>query len=117
MEIQFKTKRLQETCNNRKKRDQEYGPERGKRLGTRLDQIRAAASLEEFRQVHQRAHPLKADRKGQWAADLDGPYRLIFEPIPDPVTDDNQVEKAESSSAPDKIRIVKILEVGVDYHG
>jgi len=119
VDIQFKTKRLQDICNDRKKRDKEYGPERGKRLGIRLDQMRAAANLEEFKQVHQRAHPLKADRKGQWAADLDGPYRLIFEPIPDPapVTDDGRTEKAEEASAPNRIRVVKILEVGVDYHG
>ena len=119
VDIQFKTKRLQETCGDRRKRDQEFGPERGKRLGIRLDQMRAAANLEEFKRVHQRAHPLRADRKGQWAADLDGPYRLIFEPISDPapVTDDRRMERAEDLLALNKILVVKILEVGVDYHG
>lgn len=119
MDIQFKTKKLQDTCNDTRKRDREYGPERGKRLGMRLDQMRAAANLEEFKIVHQRAHPLKADRSGQWAADLDGPYRLIFEPIPDPVpvSDDRRSEKAEEAPAFNQIRVVKILEIGVDYHG
>lgn len=119
MDIEFKTTKLRDTCNDRKKRDREYGTERSKRLGIRLDQMRAAVNLEEFKMVHQRAHPLKADRSGQWAADLDGPYRLIFEPIPDPapVSDDSRSGKAEEVSAINKIRVVKILEVGVDYHG
>lgn len=118
MDIQFKTKRLQEICSNSRNRDQEFGPERGKRLGIRLDQMRAAADLEEFKQVHQRAHPLKADRKGQWAADPDGPYRLIFEPVPDlPVTDDGRMERTKESLVLNKIKVVKIIEVGVDYHG
>jgi len=119
VDIQFKTKRLQETCNDQKKRDREYGPERSKALLKRLVQMSNAATLEEFQQVHPRTHPLKADRKGEWAADLDGPYRLIFDPIPDPapVTDDGRTEKAEEAPAPNKIRVVKILEVSVDYHG
>ncbi len=114
MDIQFRTKKLQDTCNDRKKRDREYGPERSRILLKRLVQMNNAATLEEFKQVHSRAHPLRENRKGEWAADLDHPYRLIFEPIPPPA-DDGEEERPEPAAIR-TIRIVKILEV-VDYHG
>lgn len=118
MDIEFRTKRLQETCNDKKKRDREYGPERSKILLRRLVQMSNAATLEEFKQVHPRAHSLRADRKGEWAADLDHPYRLIFEPVPDPVDEDEgDTGSADEATAISAIRVVKILEVGVDYHG
>ncbi|ESU24360.1 plasmid maintenance system killer protein [Flavobacterium enshiense DK69] len=55
-------------------------------------------------------HELKSNRKGQWACDLDHPYRLIFEPHEDPIptNDDGQYLWTE-------IKGVEIIEV-VDYH-
>ena len=44
-----------------------------------------------------RCHPLKGNRKGQYAMDLVHPYRLIFE----------QIE--------DEIKIANVMEI-VDYH-
>lgn len=41
----------------------------------------AASNLEVLRNAPGRFHELRADRPGQFAADLDGPYRLIFEPV------------------------------------
>lgn len=141
MDILFKNKKLQTLCCDQSKRDREYGAERGKRLGKRLDQMRAAANLGEFKQVHSRCHPLKGDRKGEWSADLDGPYRLLFEPVIDKpdetqpasvaLTEDEQsvnepvkMEQAKAQAEPAKdtfldittITIVRILEVGVDTH-
>ena len=118
MDIQFKTKRLQETCNDTKKRDREFGPERSRILLKRLVQMSNAATLEEFKQVHPRAHLLRENRRGEWAADLDHPYRLIFEPVPYPVGEDAAgAGDAAGAIAISAIRMVKILEVGVDYHG
>lgn len=117
MEVLFKTPKLQKLCSEQKKRDQTYGPLQSKLLGRRLDQMRAAANLGEFKQVHARCHPLKGDRKGEWSADLDGPYRLIFEPVcPDSTSNDLAV--VDEAEFPDitTITVVKILEVGVDTH-
>jgi len=61
-----------------------WGPERARRLKRRLDDLRAAPNLETMRQLPGRCHELTGDRKGQITIDLDGPYRLIFEPAENP---------------------------------
>lgn len=58
-----------------------FGANRAKRLGVRLSAMLAALNLEALRNVPGRIHELKGDRRGQFAADLDGPFRLIFEPV------------------------------------
>jgi len=112
MDIDFADARLRETCNNQKRLVKTHGERRARKIRLRLDQLRAAATLAEFQHVHRGCHPLHYDREGEWAADLDGGYRLIFEanhsPLPtraDGVTLDIE-----------KITAVKILEV-TDYHG
>lgn len=85
MEILFSSPKMKKVCNNTKERVIEFGPERAKRLGRRLDQMRASSSLAVFILVHPRCHELIGDRAGQWSADLDGPYRLIFEIVDDPI--------------------------------
>lgn len=117
MDILFKSSRLQTLCSDQKRRDQTYGPLQGKLLGRRLDQMRAAANLGEFKQVHGRCHPLKSNRKGEWSADLDGPYRLIFEPARcSSESDHPDVVGDEEFSDITTITVVRILEVGVDTH-
>ena len=116
MDVLFKTQKLQNLCNEQKKRDQTYGPLQSKVLGRRLDQMRAAANLGEFKQTHSRCHPLKGNRKGEWSADLDGPYRLIFEPVCPPAHFDTPNLASEEALDITTITIVRILEVGVDTH-
>ena len=57
-----------------------------------------------------RFHPLTADRSGQFSLDLDGPYRLIFEPAnePLPVRPSGDLDLT-------KVTCVRIIEV-VNYH-
>ena len=76
----------------------------------RLDDLRAADTLEGVRHLPGRYHELTADRKGQWACDLDQPYRLIFSPheYPIPVNEDGQYIWIE-------IKGVEIIEI-TDYH-
>jgi proteic killer suppression protein len=57
VDIVFRTKKLEKLCNDAKKRQKELGADRARRLGRRLDDLRAADNLE---------------------------YRLIFEPAEDP---------------------------------
>ena len=69
----------------------------------RLDEIRAADTLADLARLPAaRCHELVGPRKGQLAVDLDGPYRLIFEPAdfavprkPDGGLDWGQVTKIE----------------------
>lgn len=57
-------------------------------FGQRLDDLRAAVTLEDVRYLPGNYHELKGDRKGQWACDLDQPYRLIFQPHEEPIPED-----------------------------
>ncbi len=83
MQIDFASSRLAKDCADEKSRLQAFGPQRAKALGRRLTALLAAANLEQLRNTPGRWHELRADRKGQLAADLDGPYRLILEPVID----------------------------------
>jgi plasmid maintenance system killer protein len=108
VDISFKTTKMAKTCINSKERVIAYGPERAKKIGLRLDQMRAAANLRVFKAVHPRCHPLSADRESQWSADLDGPYRLLFEIADDPVPLDphGNIDLAEVQ----KVRIIQIAD-------
>lgn len=52
---------------------------------TRISDFVSADSLEDIRNLPRHYHELVENRKGQWACDLDQPYRLIFEPHEDPI--------------------------------
>ncbi len=52
--------------------------QRAKLLRRRLDDLKAAQTLEVMRNLPGRCHELKGDRAGQLSLDLDGPYRLLF---------------------------------------
>ena len=64
----------------------------------RIDEITAAESIEEMIKYRiGNCHPLKGNRKNQYAVDLEHPFRLVF-------------KKKES-----KIQIAHIIEI-IDYH-
>lgn len=86
MDIVFKGRKLQKECNDHKSLVRHYGPKRAKLIRQRLDELSAAAVLEDMRFLPApRCHELKGARSGQLSADLDGPYRLIFEPANNPL--------------------------------
>lgn len=75
-----------------------YGVKMAEKIQQRIDEIMAADTVEMMMRFRiGRCHCLKQNRKGQYAVDLDHPYRLVFE------------------KNGDEIQIVKILEI-VDYH-
>jgi plasmid maintenance system killer protein len=84
MDILFSTTRLRRQCTREQAIVRTWGPERARRLKRRLDDLRAAPNLETMKQLPGRCHELTGDRKGQFSIDLDGPYRLLFEPAQDP---------------------------------
>jgi proteic killer suppression protein len=89
----------------------EYGQVRAKILKRRLDDMRAAAVLEELRPpLPGRCHELTGDRKGELAIDLDHPFRLIFSvaDIPLPLKTGGGLDWS-------KVTAIEITEI-TDYH-
>ena len=111
MEILFASSRLRKRCTGEKEMIKAWGPERARILGRRLDQLRAASDLGVMRTLPGRTHELKGDRKGQLSIDLDGPYRLLFEPAEDAVA---RVSKEGLDWS--AVRAIRILGVE-DTHG
>lgn len=85
-------------CTNACEAERKHGREMAEKIQLRIDQISAALSVEMMIQFKiGRCHPLKGNRKNQYAVDLVHPYRLVFEKIGD------------------QIQIANIMEI-VDYH-
>lgn len=98
MDITYKNQRIKKVCTNAKVADREYGTQMSERIHMRIDEIKAANTVEEMIQFRiGRCHPLKQNRKGQYAVDLVHPYRLVF------------------TKHGNEIEIAHILEI-VDYH-
>ena len=96
--IEYKTKKLQRICNDLSYAEKAYGKNMAEIIHKRIDQISAAVNVEMLVKYGiGKCHPLKGNRKNQYAMVLIQPYRLVFE-IKDGV-----------------LQIVKILEI-VDYH-
>jgi toxin HigB-1 len=110
MNITFSKNKLQKLANDDRLSKKELGELRATKLKLRLSQLASAETLEDVRHLAGHYHELKNDRKGQWACDLDQPYRLIFEPHEDPIptNEDGQYIWIE-------IVGVEIIEI-VDYH-
>ena len=85
MDISFADKKLQKVVYDYRRMVREFGKIRAEKFYERLTQLRGAVTLEDVRHEPGHFHELTGDRKGQWACDLDQPYRLIFEPQQDPI--------------------------------
>ena len=110
MDIKFAYKKLRKLANDPRRCKQEMGERRATLFLKRLTDLRDAETLEDVRHLPGRYHELKEARKGQWACDLEHPYRLIFMPqeIPIPTNADGQYIWF-------KIVGIEIIEI-VDYH-
>ena len=110
MEIKFADKKLAKVVNNDAKMLKEYGSVRFKLLRRRLSQLQVANTLEDVRLLPGNYHELTSTRKGQWACDLDQPYRLLFEPQENPIPTDESGKYIWL-----EIKGVEIIEI-TDYH-
>lgn len=110
MNITFESKKLQKQANDDRLRVKELGQKRADLLKKRLNDLRNADTLEDVRHLPGRYHELTGNRKGQWACDLDHPYRLIFEPHEDPIP-----TNASGQYLWIEIKGVEIIEIK-DYH-
>ena len=106
MEILVPIRDNAEDWNDTKRLVRRHNLQRAKLIRRRLDDLRAAQTLEIMRKLTGRCHELKGDRSGQLSIDLDGPYRLLFRPAhnPYPVKQDGGL---------DWTRVTAIILVGV----
>lgn len=110
MEVSFADRKLEKLSADYNKCRQRLGDKRAKLFITRLNVLRDAATLEDIRHLPGRFHELSGDRKGQWACDLDHPYRLIFTPQEDPIPINEHGQYVWI-----EITGVEIIEIA-DYH-
>lgn len=108
MDISFLTDKLQKLCENQRIMVKELGAPCAKKLKTRLSDLQAAEVMEDI--VAGRPHPLEGDRLGQFAVDLHGGDRLVFESADEPVPTSD-----DGSIAWKQVTKVRIVFIG-DYH-
>lgn len=85
MNITFDNTKLENLCNTYRSLVKDQGADRASRIKRRLDDLRAADTLEDMRYLPGRCHELRENRAGQLSLDLDHPYRLIFVPANEPI--------------------------------
>jgi len=110
VDISFGDKDLKKYANNDRLASRKLGPKRAKLFKQRLDELRAAETLEDVRHLPGHFHELKENRKGQWSCDLDQPYRMIFVPHEDPIP-----VNADGQYIWIEIKGVEVIEI-TNYH-
>lgn len=110
MNITFKNKKLEKLANDMKVCRKELGQNGAKVLQKRMQALLFAETLEDVRNMPGHFHELKHDRKGQWACDLEQPYRLVFVPHEDPIPENDHGQYIWL-----EIKGVEIQEI-VNYH-
>lgn len=111
MDISFASEKFADEVNEYRLLVRRQGERRAKLIRRRLDELRAAQTLEDMRLLPApRCHELRGDRGGQLTVDLDHPYRLLFEPAaPAPRKTDGGL---------DWRGVVAVVVIGVvDTHG
>ena len=79
MRIRFRVRKLQRQYENSSEAIKEYGEKVGRKYILRINTIKAVRNIDELIQIQAlKCHPLKGERKGEWAIKLTGFYRLIF---------------------------------------
>ncbi len=104
MKIEFRDKDLELCATDEAYALRRMGQKRAKIYLQRIKYIVTARDFADLKNYPGRFHELVGNRKGQWACDLDQPYRLIIKGAePDKVVIWTEVNEAE------------VLEI-VDYH-
>ncbi len=109
MEIIFKTKKLAKILNSSKLIEKNYGNS-AKKIKQRLDDLAMVDNLQDAMNLPGRHHQLKGKRKGQFACDLEHPFRLIYEPANEPLSVDEKGLLIFS-----EVTVIKIIDI-TDYH-
>lgn len=110
MDVTFANKKLRKCANDDRFAIRELGKLRFEIFKRRMAALYVAENMEELKHVPGHWHELTGNRKGQWACDLDQPYRLIFEPQERPIPTDKQGKCIWV-----EIKAVEIIEI-TNYH-
>ncbi len=111
MKVGYRTKKLAKQAASEKSLVKAFGKIGAKLYLLRLSEFGAANCLEDLRNIPgPRIHELTGNRKNQFSADLQHPYRLIFTPADDP-----EPLKKEGGWDWKRITIIEILEI-TDTH-
>lgn len=98
MDVRYKNKKLQKICTDAETTRASYGKEMARQIHFRIDQLKVAESVQKLISGRiGRCHRLEGKRQGEYAMDLQQPYRLIFRELGT------------------GIQIVMVLEI-MDYH-
>ncbi|MGH2351185.1 MAG: killer suppression protein [Chloroflexota bacterium] len=111
IEISWSSRKLEKACSDDRQGSRRWGADNWKVFKRRLAALAAAPTLADMRGVPGNCHQLHADRDEEYALDLWGPYRLIFEPDHDPLP---QLQHGGIDTA--NVTQILIKEVA-DYHG
>ncbi len=111
MDITFRSTKLGKVLCDKKLCERKYGRDCAKKIGQRLDELRAAPNLETMRLLPGRCHEMEADRKGQFSVDVVHPKRLLFRPNHEPVP-----AKPDGGIDWSGVTCIEIIEVE-DTHG
>jgi len=110
MKVDFGSNKLKKQMSSASEIKRAFGVN-AKRVQQRLDEMESSPNLAVLQQIPAaNCHPLKGDRKGEWAVDISGNYRIIFELDHDPlpIKENGEIEAI-------KITGIKILKT-TDYH-
>lgn len=110
MEVEYSSNRLKKQLSSPGDIKKSFG-NMAKKVASRLDDIAASDNLSILCQIPAaNCHPLTGDRIGQWALDISGNFRMIFEIAnnPIPLKEDKSVDKI-------LVTIIEIVEI-TDYH-
>jgi toxin HigB-1 len=110
MDVIFAGRKIKKCANDDRLALKEFGKIRFEIFKKRMTALYIADNLEELRNLPGNWHELKNERKGQWACDLDNPYRLIFKPQEKPIPTDNSGKFIWF-----EIKAVEIIEI-TNYH-
>ncbi|MBV6510042.1 MAG: hypothetical protein JJLCMIEE_03161 [Acidimicrobiales bacterium] len=110
VDVLFITEKLQKQLSSQRDLQRKWGEPGAKRITLRLQQLAAAVTLEDMRQLPGRCHELVGDRDGELAVDVHQGHRLIFRPTeePPPEKDDGGLDWSQVES-------ITVTEI-VDYH-
>lgn len=110
MQINYKNNNLQKSLTIPKEIVKNYG-QRAKKVKQRMEEFNAANNLEVIKKIPAaNLHPLLGNKKGEFAVDISGNWRIVF--VPDhetlPLKEDGALSLADVTS----IKIIKVE----DYH-
>ena len=111
MEIYYQNFQLQGLCNSDKELKRKFGLANAKHIKRRLVQLRVFANLGDLLGSRLAScHQLTKDRAGQFAVNLSGGFRLVFDPADDPI-----LLNPDGSIDAKNVAKIRILEI-IDYH-